>query len=75
MKQFKSYKKDADWFFNHFDEIANKYKGGVVAVKKGKIVATNENINDLIEELKVRGEIPAMLFIGTILPDDEIIIF
>lgn len=74
MKQFKEYEKDADWFFNHFDELAKKHEGQAVAVKNRKILAANEDIDVLIKELKGKGETPATLFIGSILPSDEIII-
>ncbi|MCK4637131.1 MAG: hypothetical protein KAT49_04560 [Methanomicrobia archaeon] len=74
MKQFEEYERDADWFQEHFDELAEKYVGCVLAVKNRKILATNEDIDVLIRELRTKGENPAVLFIGSILPGDEIII-
>jgi len=74
MRLFEEYEKDADWFFNHFDALAEKHEGKAIAVKNRKILAANEDIDILIKELRAKGENPAILFIGSILPSDEIII-
>lgn len=74
MKLFEEYDRDADWFQENFDKLADKYAGMALAIKKGDIIASSDNIDDLIIKIEKKGENPAMIFVGTILPNDEILI-
>lgn len=72
-KLFDEYVKDGDCFQEHFDELAEKYEGKLVVVKNRKVIDSDGDVDILCKRLRDKGENPAMLFIGTILPEGTVI--
>ncbi|MCK4637293.1 MAG: hypothetical protein KAT49_05380 [Methanomicrobia archaeon] len=74
MKLFEEYERDADWFQENFDSLADKYEGQIVAVKNKKILVTSRSVDDLIRKIKEMGEDPAVTYVKPIPPKDILFI-
>jgi len=74
MRQFEEYEKDADWFQEEIDSLANKYEGKMLAVKNKSILTSSDNIDDLIKAIEEKGEDPSVTFVSSIPPRDIVFI-
>ncbi len=58
--------KDAVWFSENYDKIAEKYAGKVIAVENQRIIAHADTVSELIEILKRKGKDPRFMFIKAV---------
>ena len=58
--------KNRQWIGSHRDELSAKYEGQVFAVMDEQVVGTSENLEDLLQEMKKRGEDSAFFVIESI---------
>ena len=54
-------------------EISSRYKGKLVAIYNGEIVAVSSDIDEVIEELKRKGIDPRYTLIEYV-PDEELVL-
>jgi len=57
------------WLNEHYDEL-QRFQGKVIAVKEGKIIAVQESLEELLEDLERKNEDPAFLLIQAIPPEN-----
>jgi len=58
---------DSIWLNTHYDDF-QKYQGKVIAVKERQIIAVQDSMEALLEELKGKNLDPAFLLIQSIPP-------
>lgn len=59
--------RDSTWVSEQY-ETFQKYQGKVIAIKGQKIIAIQDNLEELLEDLKKQKEDPALLLIEAIPP-------
>jgi len=68
-KKLEVFEKDSDWFYDNVNELINLGLTNMhVAVKGGKVIASDENINNVIRKLKEQGEDPAFIVVNFVYP-------
>lgn len=55
--------KDLKYFYDNYDSLIEKNENKFIAIEKEQIVSINENLEELIAELKKKGKNPALLLI------------
>lgn len=60
---------DSIWLNAHYDEF-RKYQGKVIAIKEKQIIAVQDNMEALLEELARKNENPAFLLIEVVPPEN-----
>lgn len=60
---------DSIWLNEHYDEF-QKFQGRVIAIKREQIIAVQDNLEDLLEELERKSEEPAFILIQAIPPEN-----
>ncbi len=69
------FQKDSEWFYTNIDYLRKKgFEGKFVAIKNSKPIASDKNVNSVIEELDKKGENPSFLFIEFVHPEGTIIL-
>ncbi|KAA0002567.1 MAG: hypothetical protein FE044_02775 [Thermoplasmata archaeon] len=48
----KKFEEDTSWMAKNYKELQEKYAGKFIAILNKEIVGVNENVEDLIEDLK-----------------------
>lgn len=67
LKRFNS---DSEWFHENIKKLReNSFTGKFVAIKDSKPIASNENINSVLEELDRKGEDSSLLFVEFVHPE------
>jgi hypothetical protein len=62
--------RSAKWVESKFDELAKKFEGKLIAVDNEKIIASSEDMRDLIIQIEREGKDPALVYITSFLPKD-----
>jgi leucyl-tRNA synthetase len=70
----KSGVRSAEWVEKRFDELAKKFEGMLIAVEDEKIVASSDNVRDLIAQIEKEGKDPARVYVTSFPPKDFIFI-
>lgn len=60
---------DSIWLNEHYYDL-QKYRGKVIAIKEKQIIAVQDSLEALLEELEKKNEDPAFLLIEAIPPED-----
>ena len=60
---------DSIWLNEHYDDF-QKYQGKVIAIKGKQIIAVQDNMEALLEELTKKNENPALLLIEAVPPEN-----
>lgn len=60
---------DSIWLNEHYDEFL-KFQGKVIAIKGKQIIAVQDNLDALLEELEKKNEDPAFLLIQVVPPEN-----
>ena len=60
---------DSIWLNAHYDDF-QKYQGKVIAIKGKQIIAVQDNMEALLEELTKKNENPAFLLIEAVPPEN-----
>jgi alkanesulfonate monooxygenase SsuD/methylene tetrahydromethanopterin reductase-like flavin-dependent oxidoreductase (luciferase family) len=66
----KAAEEDGKWFSEKYKELRTKYEGKVVAIKNKNVVGDAESVEELVDEVKKKGEDAAYILIETIPPKD-----
>jgi len=61
--------RDSIWVNEHYDDF-RKYQGKVIAIKDRQVIAVQDSLEELLEELKKKKENPALLLIEAIPPEN-----
>lgn len=75
MQEFKRIDKDNNWLQKNFNKIQTKYGGKFIAIKDGKIIASETSIESLIAVLKGAKQNPDLLLVEFITPKGITIIY
>jgi predicted translin family RNA/ssDNA-binding protein len=59
---------DSEWISRNYDELKKKYEGKIFAVRRKKVVAAAETVEELRKMLEARGENISFLLIESIPP-------
>lgn len=51
------------WFKKHLDELKEKFDGMFVAIKDDKVIGSNEDLKELVNDLKNKNENPVRVLI------------
>jgi alkanesulfonate monooxygenase SsuD/methylene tetrahydromethanopterin reductase-like flavin-dependent oxidoreductase (luciferase family) len=70
LEALKVAEEDSKWFSEKYKELRTKYEGKVVAIKNKNIVGDAESVEELLDEVKKKGEDAAYILIETIPPKD-----
>mgnify|MGYP001614614084 CR=1 FL=1 len=66
----KDFERSSQWFYEHIVRIRKQgFTGKFVAVKEGKVISSNKDINSLIKSLEEMGENPSYVFIEFVHPE------
>jgi SepF-like predicted cell division protein (DUF552 family) len=74
IKALEETEKSRAWISKNYDQLRNKFQGKVFAVKNERVVATSESVTKLVEEVKRKGEDPALMLMGSIPPKGVVFI-
>jgi len=61
--------RDSIWLNEHYDEL-QRFQGKVIAIKGKKVIAVQDSLEELLEELEKKNEDPAFLLIQAIPPEN-----
>ncbi|MFH1328906.1 MAG: DUF5678 domain-containing protein [Candidatus Bathyarchaeota archaeon] len=59
----KNANRNLDWLDAHFSELISEHNNEFVAVKEGKLVSVNSDLDGLLKELKAKSIDPATTLI------------
>ena len=63
------FQRDSEWFHSNIKNLQDEgFIGKFVAIKNSKPIASNKDINLVLEELDRKGEDPSLLFIEFVHP-------
>ena len=60
---------DSTWLNAHYDDL-RRYQGKIIAIKDKRIIAVQDSLEELLEELEKKSENPAFLLIHAIPPEN-----
>lgn len=60
---------DSLWLNAHYDDF-QKYQGKIIAIKEKQIIAVQDNLEALLQELEKMNENPAFLLLQAIPPEN-----
>ena len=70
MQLLKNFEEDSKWFHDNLDLLRKqKFTGKIVAIKGGRVISSGENMNEVIQILESKKEIPQFIFIETVHPE------
>ena len=55
--------KDGRWFQSNYSKLRKESENKFIAIKKGKIIAESDNLENAIKTIKNKGEDPALILI------------
>jgi len=74
LKILKEFQKDTQWLIENYQKLKKEFVDRFVAIKNGKVIESDENLDKLIEKLQKKGEDASKTVIEFIPPEDMIII-
>lgn len=70
LKLLRRFEEDSEWFHENIDELRReKFTGKFVAIKNKKPIASDTNLDIMIEAVAKKGENPSYLFIEFVYPE------
>jgi len=63
-----TFERNEEWFSAHYEELQKKYEDMFLAIKDQKDIVASEKIEDLLNELKAKGEDIDLIFITSFPP-------
>jgi len=75
MQLLEGFERDSKWFHEHVNELRKKkFTGKFVAIKNEKAIASDNDLDVVIETVTKKGENPSYLFIEFVYPQGTILI-
>lgn len=75
VRSLEEFERDSKWFYENIDAIREKnLTGQFVAIKNKTIIATNDNIDIVVDTLEKKGENPAYIVIEFVYPKEAVIL-
>jgi hypothetical protein len=75
LKLLKRFEEDSEWFHNNIDKLRREnFTGKFVAIKNKKPIASDNNLDVMIESIAKKGENPSYLFIEFVYPEGTILL-
>ena len=62
----KTFEADFEWFSESYDELVDRYRGKVIAIRNKQVICYAEDMLELVEKLRKKGEDPANVFVTAI---------
>ena len=70
MSVLRNFEKDSEWFHKNVNKLREEgFEGKFVAVKNSKTLASDKNVDLLINEIEKKGENPSYVFIEFVHPE------
>jgi len=70
MSVLRNFEKDSEWFHKNINKLREEgFEGKFVAVKDSKTLASDKNVDLLINEIEKKGENPSYVFIEFVHPE------
>ncbi len=70
MSVLRNFEKDSEWFHKNINKLREEgFEGKFVAVKNSKTLASDKNVDLLINEIEKKGENPSYVFIEFVHPE------
>jgi len=74
-KELEEFRKDTEWYQDHYDELREQYADQWVAIYNEKLVAASPDQDEMFAELKKKGVKATKAYIKYLSTSDEIWIF
>lgn len=70
-----NFEKDSEWFHKNIDLLRKRgFTEKFVAVKRGDVISSDKDINNLIKSLEKKDENPSYVFVEFVYPKGSIVI-
>jgi len=75
-KEISEFEEDSKWFYENADLLRkNKLVGKFVAIKNKEVIASDTELNKVVEEVESKGKNPSYIVIEYVYPDGTVILF
>lgn len=69
------FENDSKWFYNNIDSLRKQnFTGKFIAVKNKNIIASDKNINIVVDTIEKEGENPSYILIEFVYPEGAIVL-
>lgn len=75
LRLLKRFEEDSEWFHRNVDKLRKEnFTGKFVAIKDKKPIASDKNLDIMIQSVEKKGEDPSYLFIEFVYPEGTILL-
>ena len=75
LRLLKRFEEDSEWFHKNIDKLRKEnFTGKFVAIKNKKPIASDNNLDVMIQSVEKKGENPSYLFIEFVYPEGTILL-
>ena len=74
-REIEEFEKDSKWFYENINLLRKEgFKGKFIAVKNRNVIASDKDINIVINSIEKQGENPAYVLIEFVYPEGTIVL-
>lgn len=74
-KEMLDFDRDSKWFYENIDLLRKRgLTEKFVAIKGGKVIASGDNVDSVIDFIDKEGENPSLLFVEFVYPEGTVVL-